>query len=657
MKPDIDERLKILQPAIGTKKANQLRQMYFFEDDYRAKRELENFIELLISKHVKTGIDDQIVLPPPPIEACQGEIDIGTVEYMNRPQNQFGLKLKDLTRHAGVFGSTGSGKTTLALNLIRQLHKKTLPFLIFDWEKSYRNLANEFDDVVVFTLGSEINPLYLNPLNLPPGISQEEYSKSLISLLAEDYLSGAGSDTVLLNYMKTAYQEHPNPTFNDLKEIALRDARKGMRGRSMLWKETVGRIISSLSIGTAGQVLGSGKHHPLDKLLQKNVVLELGGIQSPRDRKFIIHLIINWLFLWLQDRGIESEQLNQVIIFEEFHNIAMQGKSDNLVGSIFRQARKYGLGLVAIDQTPSEIPNEIYGNMNTKVSFSLSTNRDISAMAKAMNLDSYKARYLGMLDTGQAILNVKQRYHDSFLIRPPFISQDQNITDREIETRMKAFSHLSVAESELHSNSTGIQGFLEIDILSPLSKILLQNIAERPFLPVSQRYKILGVSMAQGNDIQRELIDKGLATAHTIDGLRLLDLTHRGRDETQGFGIKIPAYKGGLLHSYWVNETVQYLKKHGIQPVLEAHDIDISDKSAGIAIEIETGKSDIKKNLAKLNKSRFRACFMLATNKDTEFKIKQITADYPTASSIKVLFVKDFLKLTKSEISLQYTTK
>ena len=95
---------------------------YYFEDDYRAKRELENHIDLLIARHVKTEIADQIVLPPPPPVACQGDINVGIVEYMGKPLHDFNLNLKSLTRHAGIFGSTGSGKTSLALNLIRQLH-------------------------------------------------------------------------------------------------------------------------------------------------------------------------------------------------------------------------------------------------------------------------------------------------------------------------------------------------------------------------------------------------------------------------------------------------------------------------------------------------------------------------------------------------------
>ena len=82
MKPDIDEKLRILLPVIGTKKAHSLRQMYFFEDDWKAKKELENHIDLLISKLVKTQISEQIILPPPPQEACQGDINIGQIEYM-----------------------------------------------------------------------------------------------------------------------------------------------------------------------------------------------------------------------------------------------------------------------------------------------------------------------------------------------------------------------------------------------------------------------------------------------------------------------------------------------------------------------------------------------------------------------------------------------
>ena len=63
----------------------------------------------------------------------------------------------------------------------------------------------------------------------------------------------------------------------------------------------------------------------------------------------------------------------------------------------------------------------------------------------------------------------------------------------------------------------------------------------------------------------------------------------------------------------------------------------------------------MSKNLEKLSKldnSRFTARVMLATGKPVEFKIKELAASFP---SIRVLFVKDFLKLTPSEIGLRTT--
>jgi hypothetical protein len=195
----IDEKLKILQPVIGNQKAKRLRQMYFLEDDFRERKEIEDHIDFLISKFAKKDIDDEIILPPPQKGLCDGDIDIGLVEYAGKKLYPFNLTLKDINRHAGVFGSTGSGKTAFAKNLIRKLQKKSIPFLIFDWEKSYRNLVNEFDDVQVFTVGSDINPMFLNFLTVPPGIKYDEYMKSIIAIISEDYIGGIGADTMLLN--------------------------------------------------------------------------------------------------------------------------------------------------------------------------------------------------------------------------------------------------------------------------------------------------------------------------------------------------------------------------------------------------------------------------------------------------------------------------
>jgi len=655
----VDEKLKILQPLLGTRKVMGLRGMYYMKKDFRDKARIENNIDLLISRLAKKGIDEEIILPPPEADKCKGDIDIGKVEYLGIERQSFELKLKDINRHMGIFGSTGSGKTTFARNLIHQLHKRKIPFLVFDWEKSYRSLVKEIPDVRVFTVGNDISPFFLNFLTVPPGIKFDEYIKSVIAVISEDYVGGIGADTMLLNYMETAYQETKHPFFADLKDIVVREInndKKGrgkLSGRSGLWKESVSRQITFMSKGSAGNVINSRKHYPLEKLFSRPVVLEFGGLKSPHDRKFFIHIILNWLSIYNQHFGIQSENLRQVLIFEEFHNIAMSGKEDNMVSNLFRESRKYGIGLIAIDQTPSEIPNSIFGNMNSKISFSLSTSRDITAMARAMNLGNIEARYLGMLDTGQAIINVKQRYHDSFVLKPYYTQIEESMTDSDLREAMKPYKDEHVQISDLNAYSSNSNSPRSNDSLLPPEKILLANIIEKPLLGVDKRTKILGIHSSEMSQIHNSLEEKGIINTFTVDKKKLMELTSFGRytAKEEGFDIPERQTRGGIEHYYWIDQVSQMLVKHEFQPLFEKFDIDITDLENKIGIEIETGKSDIKKNLKKLSDSPFTNRYILSTTRPVEFKIKEIAKEISSLSGkIKVMFVADFLKLTKDQI-------
>ncbi|MFC1829020.1 ATP-binding protein [Thermodesulfobacteriota bacterium] len=654
----IDDKLKLLQPVIGAIKVQKLRQLYFFSDDFRERKGIENHIDLLISRFVKKDIEDQVTLPPPDPQLCQGEIDAGELSYLNQPKGRLGLKLKDINRHVGIFGSTGSGKTTFAQNLLRQLHKRGIPFLIFDWEKSYRNLTKEFDDVQVFTVGKDINPLYLNFLTVPPGIAFDEYIKSIIAIISEDYIGGIGADTMLLNYMEMAFQETKNPFFEDLKQVVLREIQNDrgrggkLAGRSGLWKETVSRQITFMSKGAAGQVVNPSRHYPLEKLFSKPIVLEFGNLKSPHDRKFFIHVILNWLSIYNQHYGMQSEKLKQVLLFEEFHNIVMKGKDDNMVSTLFRESRKYGIGLIAIDQTPSEIPNSIFANINTKVSFSLGTSRDIQAMAKAINLNHDKARFLGMLKTGEAIINIKQRHHDSFLIKPPFVPESGNVWDEELREAMKKFASENEQKGPQIPEPQTPQTSQDKDtsLLNALEKVLINNIIERPLDGVDKRTKRLGLHPSNIANLHSSLTEKGIIKTVGVDKKKLFEITPDGRIliEKAGIGIKKQDSRGGVEHTYWINQVLQSLRNLEFNPVTESGGIDITDATTGLAIEIETGKSDIKKNLTKLDQSHFPNQFMLATSKPVELKLKSSASTFP---QIRIMFIKDFLKLTREQIT------
>ena len=393
---DIKETLRKLKPFIG-RKADGLWIRYSFAD-YKERDEWTRIIHILAQKYKVDPVEETIVLPPPGKDISAGDISMGKVRYLDQAGYDFGLGLPELSRHTGIFGSTGSGKTTLAKNILRKLMDRNIPFIVFDWEKSYRDLAAIDSRVKVFTIGSDAAPLYFNFFKSPEGIPYREYIKNVIEVFNRAYLGGVGSDSVLLKVFDQAYKSHELPTVEDARRILEGEmGGKKLRGREMLWKQSSLRMLQFMSYGGTGKLYNVTEFFPLEKLMGEFVVFELGALASSNDKRFFIEIFTLWYWLFMEQQGIEHESLKHVLLFEEFHNIVENSKHDDLIQKIFRQIRKYGTGLIIIDQTPSLIPNAIFENLYTKISFSLSHQRNIAAVASAMYMDRDQMKYIGLL--------------------------------------------------------------------------------------------------------------------------------------------------------------------------------------------------------------------------------------------------------------------
>ena len=136
---EVKSRLRQLKPFIG-KKADRIWVRYTTADKFES-RKWEQMVNLLAEKYKINPIEEEIVLPPPDEITAKGDIQIGRTSYFNQPPHEFGINFHELTRHVGIFGSTGSGKTTLSKNILRELIRNKIPFIVFDWEKNYRDLV------------------------------------------------------------------------------------------------------------------------------------------------------------------------------------------------------------------------------------------------------------------------------------------------------------------------------------------------------------------------------------------------------------------------------------------------------------------------------------------------------------------------------------
>lgn len=649
---EIKETLRKLKPFLGNK-ADQLWLRYQLAD-FKEREQWAIAVRALAQRHRVNEIDPVIVLPPPSAQEALGALPLGTIQYLNKEPMEFGLRLPELTRHLGIFGSTGTGKTTLAKNLLRQLAAKGIPFMVFDWERNYRDLILDCPNLKVITIGSELAPFRFNFFRLPPGLTYPEYVKAVIDVFNRAYVGGVGSDSILLKVFDQAYRENETPTTQDAMLILAKEMQGGsLKGREMLWKQSSLRMLQFLSYGGTGKVFNTTKSWPMEELVKEQVVFELGALSSPQDKRFFIEIFTLWYWLYLEHQGMEDEKLKHVVLFEEFHNLQDNSKKEDLLQKIFRQIRKYGTGLVVLDQTPFLIPNPIFENLYTKISFSLSHRQNVMAITGAMTLEKDQVPYLGLLQPGQAIGRLMGRIPRPFLLSVPFLKPSQQITDELIRERGRD----SYQDSSPKTAAFFESGPLPVPTLkatpSPLERIFLEDVLRHPFDGVDKRGKRLGLAPRDVVSAQGSLLAGGFLKPVTVDRRKLFELTPNGDDFLVGLGYKIDRrHKSqGLEHRYFVDQVARALMEQGWVVTLEKDGIDLvaARQDDLLALELETGTNSpeqIKKNLTKLLSHAAQGKVMAVTGDQALVRIRAIATEQKVTEGAQLIIVsvKDFLK-------------
>jgi hypothetical protein len=154
----------------------------------------------------------------------------------------------------------------------------------------------------------------------------------------------------------------------------------------------------------------------------------------------------------------------------------------------------------------------------------------------------------------------------------------------------------------------------------------LTDVATRPLSTTVARYQRLNLSRRRGNAIRQSLQSACLIDAVPIatrsGQVVLCELTDHGRAIAESQGIDPgPPPRAGLEHRYWVSRIAESFERQGYEVAIEQHipgdgHVDLAASRAGqrLAIEVETGKSDIDANLAKLRGAGFDRIILLATS-------------------------------------------
>ena len=642
----IEDIFHKLKPLAG-KDIDLLWQEYILADP-KTRKTIEDSLRIILAQNLNQTFEEKdILLEPPPQDIAQGEYPLGMVYYGREGFHPFGLREREWVQHVGVFGRSGSGKTNTAFIVVLNFLRKGKPFLVFDWKRNYRDLLSLVGkEILVFTVGRDISPFYFNPLRPPSKTPPTIWLKKIIEIMCHSYFLGEGVAYLLQKAIDSLYREYGvyegSETYPNLSDVRDWLYSYKAKGREASWMDSAVRAVGVLCFGEVGRVFNQRADMPLDKLLEKNVILELDALTNS-DKTFFIESLLLWIHHYRMSQK-ERERFKHAIIIEEAHHILLRRKQE-IMGEeavtdiILREIRELGEAIVLIDQHPSLISKPALGNTYCTIAMNLKHRSDITMIAESLLLDTNKARYLGKLETGFAMVKLQGRWFEPFLVRFPLVRiKKGSVTDERLKRFMAGFwEEMGVFREEkgiLESKGQvkevfrAVRGEGKKEGISPIEKALLRDIIDNAFSSTSERYERLGLNSYQGNKAREALLNKGLIEVKDLPipkgRIRLLRLTEKGHEAARSLGLNPnPSHrKGGIEHEYWKRRIAEHYRKRGYRVIMEyplgrGKSVDLVAKKDGksLAIEIETGKSEAVYNIKKNLKAGFDGVIVVALNK------------------------------------------
>ena len=449
-KISIEDLARKLKPLFG-KKIDELYFRYMNAGSLEEKNEISQLLTGLYQKYLNKLLDKDFLLEPPKEGVLDGEYPLAEVVYAGKTLFPFSLREKDWSRHVCVTGMSGSGKTTFALNVLRNFIEKKKPFLVFDWKKSFRPIMKEDPSVMCFTIGNDsISNLFKTNINRPPkGVSPKEWINTLCDLLTECFSVSFGVHKVLLETLDEIFKGwgvyegsglYPNwEHVKRMLEVKARDS----KGRETGWYESALRVATVLTFGDFGKVVNydGKKSLSMEDLFDKKVVFEMNSL-SNIEKKFFCEYILTYIYK-LKKAGegrTKEEGFDHAILVDEAHNVFLKRNtnfmSESVTDMIYREMREYGTSLICLDQHASKLSDTVVGNSACHIAFQQQLPQDLEEISSLMQLRDRKELFT-QLPVGSAIVKLSERHTSPFMVKVPLNGlRNETIVDEKIKSKM-----------------------------------------------------------------------------------------------------------------------------------------------------------------------------------------------------------------------------
>jgi ABC-type oligopeptide transport system ATPase subunit len=599
---EIEDLVRKLEPIIGRTRAKR-----YLHDHNNGKfsptlrRAIEMEIKELAYKH---DLDNQIILyPVPKRSAVRGEYSLGLCHYGKHKMNaQLGLREQDFIKHIGVFGATGSGKTTTAMRIIRQLCEKGKPFLILDPKGTWQAIIRKpwAKNVKVLKLGSSYAPYTFDPFMSLQGMDIDTMIAEVVEVFCDSQYLGYGAKNLLLRAVyscKGRGRITLGKVFEEFKKMPI----TGQKER--LWYSSTLRALESATTGVLGRVLNFSDNVFFDKLMGSQVVIVMDSLSDHDQVAMFNSLMLNRIYWHRKLKGIR-ERFRHLLVLEEFHILssAEKAKGESKIDFMVKMCREFSQGLMVLEQNPGTISQPVLGNLNTIISMNLGHSQDINAVGTAMVLDAEGKKYLGRLPTGWATCRVKDRFPESVLIKVEFEKFDKSESSPEKIRKHNADFVMEAPREIVESKSIEAAQFVEFggrDKLRYLDRKILRYLKIHKSANLKSCYIAHGLSYERGNTIRKRLEGAGLIESEIVSTVRgketRLFLREKGLDYLKN--LEDSRRLGGEWHRSAVQKVASHYESLGYLVRIEYRDVDIyaenEDEKVAIEVESLSGSKDL----------------------------------------------------------------
>jgi hypothetical protein len=331
-------------------------------------------------------------------------IAIGRVKGRSGTSHEFRLQLDDLRRHVSVIGMTGSGKSTTAGVIVRQVAAMGLPVMILDWHNEHADLVRSVGGQV-FSPGKD--DFAINPMDMGPATEPTEHIEMVSDIFSDTYHFTHPQAYMFRNALQRCLSEAADrevPTLASLvstiESYPLRSAYDNETKVALL------RRLVPLTQGHVGRAFNSPSSHTVDELLDKVLCVELGHIRETLSRSIFADILMKLVYEMRLARKVRMEHL---MMIEEARNIAPVRRQEDppSVGErMISELRKFGESMLFIAQFPSQVAPEVIKNSGVRIIHRVAWAEDLRLIRDSLNLTPEQLAYISSLGVGEAVVSL-----------------------------------------------------------------------------------------------------------------------------------------------------------------------------------------------------------------------------------------------------------